>query len=224
MPYAATILTPSLLTSHPSIIPSIARLHANCILIDGTLATFIPPLNPTILTTWWEARYAETLQSQRIIIVIMTLNSESSDTQPPIPPPPPITSDRAINGLPSHVAGVVMLATPFSETGPFRGTVEKLLISPSHRRLGLARLLMGKLEAVAIEHGKTILTLGTTQGTPAEEVYPRLGWRRVGVVERNGIHPLSGELIGEVLFWKDLKVHERVMMGKAEEERLGGGS
>ena len=83
---------------------------------------------------------------------------------------------------------------------------------------------MGKLEAVAIEHGKTILTLGTTQGTPAEEVYPRLGWRRVGVVERNGIHPLSGELIGEVLFWKDLNVHERVMMGKAEEERLGGGS
>jgi hypothetical protein len=77
---------------------------------------------------------------------------------------------------------------------------------------------MGKLEAVALEHEKTILTLGTTQGTPAEEVYPRLGWRRVGVVERNGIHPLSGELIGEVLFWKDLNVHERVEMGKGQGE------
>ena len=210
MPYTATVLTPSLLTSHPSIIPSIARLHASCILIDGTLATFIPPLDPTILTNWWQARYEETLRSERIIIVIMTIASEP-------PTPPPVTSSTEINALPTLIAGVVTLSTPFSETGPFRGTVEKLLICHSHRRLGLARLLMGELEAVALEHGKTILTLGTTQGTPAEEVYPRFGWRRVGVVERNGIHPLSGGLIGEVLFWKDLNVHERVLMEKGEE-------
>jgi GNAT superfamily N-acetyltransferase len=211
MPYTATILTPSLITSHPTIIPSIARLHASCILIDGTLATYLPPLDPTILTTWWQARYAETLRSERIIIVIMTLASGPSL-------PIPMISDPVINALPSLIAGIVTLSTPFSETGPFRGTVEKLLICPSHRRLGLARLLMGKLETVALEHGKTILTLGTTQGTPAEKVYPRLGWKRVGVVERNGIHPLSGELIGEVLFWKDLNVHERVEMGKGQGE------
>jgi hypothetical protein len=114
MPYTATILTPSLITSHPTIIPSIARLHASCILIDGTLATFLPPLDPTILTTWWQARYAETLRSERIIIVIMTL---AFGPLLPIP----MTSDPTINALPTLIAGVVTLSTPFSETGPCRG-------------------------------------------------------------------------------------------------------
>ena len=211
MPYEAVLLTPDLIESKPDILSGIARVHASCILIDGTLATFLPPLNPEVLTKWWTACWKEVQRNERYIVIVLA-DASDSNTNASLATAP----DPAINALPTTIAGVVSLAIPFSETGPFRGTVEKLLVSPSHRRLGLARTLMAKRECVAMEQGKTMLTLGTTEGTPAEHVYPQLGYRRVGVVERNGIHPLSGELIGEVLFWKDLNVHERIMV-KARE-------
>lgn len=211
MPYEAVILTADLLNSNPDTLSGIARVHASCILLDGTLATFIPPLCPEVLMTWWTARWEEAQRSERVIIVVL---ADPSDPQ--IDLSLAVTQDSGINALPPTIAGVVSLVMPFSQTGPFRGTVEKLLVSPSHRRLGLGRKLMAKLEGVAMERGKTMLTLGTTVGTPAEGVYPRLGYQRVGIVERNGVHPISGKLIGEVLFWKDLNVDGSILIKATE--------
>lgn len=211
MPYEAVPLTPELIESKPDILSGIARVHASCILIDGTVATFLPPLNPEVLIKWWTACWEEAQRNERYIVVVL---ADASDSK--INASLATTIDPAINALPTTIAGVVSLAIPWSETGPFRGTVEKLLVSPSHRRLGLARILMAKLECVDMKQGKTNLSLETTEGTPAEHVYPQLGYRRVGVFERNGIHPLSGELVGDVLFCKDLNVHERIVV-KARE-------
>jgi GNAT superfamily N-acetyltransferase len=57
----------------------------------------------------------------------------------------------------SMVAGVVMLSKPPSETGPFRGIVEKLLVNPSFRRRGVATTLMLKLEEAAAAEGQPLL-------------------------------------------------------------------
>lgn len=46
---------------------------------------------------------------------------------------------------------------PVTETGPFRGEVEKLMVSPRHRLKGVARRLMDKLEAVARERHRELL-------------------------------------------------------------------
>lgn len=197
----AVVLTAALLKSHPDVFAGIARLHASCILIDGTLATFLPPLNPEVLTRWWEARWAEAQRKERVIFIVLADNSDSSFDFTLA-----TTSDEAINALPLSVAGVVSLATPFSETGPFRSLVEKFFVSPSHRRLGFGRKLMTKLEQVALSQERTNILLDTTVGTPAEQVYPRLGYRRMGVIERYGINPLDGRLVDEVWFWKDLNV------------------
>ena len=53
--------------------------------------------------------------------------------------------------------GVVMLSKPPSEKGPFRAWVEKLLVSPSFRRRGVARKLMKKLEELGKASGRTLL-------------------------------------------------------------------
>ena len=201
MVYEALLLTPNLVTTQPSILAGIAKLHASCILIDGTLATFVPPLDIEVLIEWWEVRWAESQRGERAIIVVL---SDPSDTS--IDNNLTQTSDEAVNAITSSVAGVVTLFTPFSQTGPFRAVVEKFFVSPSHRRLGLGRKLMAKLESVALENGRTNILLDTTVGTPAEKVYPRFGYRRMGVVERNGINPLTRELVDEVWFWKDLSV------------------
>jgi len=78
-----------------------------------------------------------------------------------------------------ELAGYVMLAMPESETGPFRGGVEKLFVSPRWREKGVARRVMGMLEEVAKKEGRGLLMLGTTKGSPAEVIYPRLGYVKV---------------------------------------------
>ena len=59
------------------------------------------------------------------------------------------------------VAGIVALSKPPSETGPFHGIVEKLLVSPSFRRRGVATALMMKLEEVASVEGRPLLVSET---------------------------------------------------------------
>lgn len=56
-----------------------------------------------------------------------------------------------------ELIGVVMLWMPYSETGSFRGYVEKLLIHKHHRGKGGARALMSALEAEALNRGRTLL-------------------------------------------------------------------
>jgi len=56
-----------------------------------------------------------------------------------------------------ELAGYVMLGMPVTETGPFRGSVEKLMVSPKYRQKGIAGRLMAKLEEVARAEGRTLL-------------------------------------------------------------------
>lgn len=82
---------------------------------------------------------------------------------------------------------------------------------------------MEKLEEVGRERGWTLLVslirslesfggssdvsqmLDIEIGSPAELVYPRLGYTRMGVVPRYGISPKDGRLVDEVWFYKDLR-------------------
>ena len=55
------------------------------------------------------------------------------------------------------IAGVVELATPDTDTGPFRADVEMLMVSPDHRRAGLGKRLMAAVEDAARQRGRTLL-------------------------------------------------------------------
>lgn len=50
-----------------------------------------------------------------------------------------------------------MLSIPTTEIGPFRGWVEKLLVSPRYRKTGVGKMLMRKLEELARDREKTLL-------------------------------------------------------------------
>jgi hypothetical protein len=49
--------------------------------------------------------------------------------------------------------------------------------------------------------------LDTTIGSGAEYVYPKLGYKELGIVPKYGIHPLTGKLADELFFYKDLREH-----------------
>jgi GNAT superfamily N-acetyltransferase len=74
----------------------------------------------------------------------------------------------------------VILAVPPNQ--PHRGEIAKLLVHRSARKRGIARQLMEQAESEARAEGKTLLVLDTVTGDPAERLYTRLGWTRVGVI------------------------------------------
>ena len=122
---------------HSHLIASFVHIHIACITSSPyTIATFLPPLQSDVLKAWWEARVKEEIEGTRKIIIQKAPN--------------PTTGEE-------ELAGYVMLGMPASQTGPFRGIVEKLLVPPEHRKKGIAKALMKKVEEIAKENGRTLL-------------------------------------------------------------------
>lgn len=125
---------------HAQLVPYLAALHASCITHDRMIGTFLPPLHHEKLLAWWKERIAEVNAGTRVIVLLL------SEPQPP--------GARAKG---TDLMGVAMLGMPESETGPFRGYVEKVLVSTKYRGHGGARALVSTIEAEALKHGRTLL-------------------------------------------------------------------
>lgn len=230
---------PILLTSNTphlsTLLSSLAHIHAHCILHDGQLATFLPPFSQSKIYRWWQNLLNEVSTGQRYIILLL-LPVSSRNARPTDVADVVFEADSSkivdtptltIDGEEWELAGTVSLVEPITETGPMRSLVEKLFTSPLHRRKGVARTVMRELERLAKEHGRWNIMLDTMIGSPAQGVYPRLGYSKVGEVKAYGIQPKTGDkgaqwlgeervgkgglpappggLVDEVWFWKDLR-------------------
>ncbi|KHN98164.1 Acyl-CoA N-acyltransferase [Metarhizium album ARSEF 1941] len=153
----------------------LAAIHASCITQDQAIATFLPPLSHEKLLKWWKERIAEVNDGKRLIWILVTEVDASGKPRG------------------SEVMGVVMLSTPFSETGAFRGYVEKLLVHRNFRGRGGAKALMEALENEAANMGRSVLLLDTEADSVAEAVFRKLGYVETGRVPRYGMSP-TGEL------------------------------
>ncbi|HEY6031613.1 MAG TPA: GNAT family N-acetyltransferase, partial [Gaiellaceae bacterium] len=96
----------------------------------------------------------------------------------------------------------VSLATPPNQ--PHRGDVAKLLVHRSARRRGIARLLMEHAEREALAAGKTLLVLDTVTGDPAERLYERIGWTKVGVIPDYALYP-DGRPCDTTVFFRAIR-------------------
>ncbi|KAG5912894.1 hypothetical protein E4U53_005104, partial [Claviceps sorghi] len=124
---------------HAHLTPYLAALHASCVTHDRTMATFLPPLSHEKLLAWWKERIAEVSDGRRRIWMLAS------------------EVDAVGGAKGTGVMGVVMLVTPYSETGAFRAHVEKLLVHRNFRGRGGARALMEALEGEALSMGRTML-------------------------------------------------------------------
>ena len=77
----------------------------------------------------------------------------------------------------------------------------KLLVHRRARGLGLGRLLMERAEAEALARRRHVLVLDTATGSPAESIYERLGWQRVGIIPQYALLP-DGDYCGSTFFYK----------------------
>jgi ribosomal protein S18 acetylase RimI-like enzyme len=86
---------------------------------------------------------------------------------------------------------------------PHRGEIAKMMTRLSHRRRGFARALMIEAERIAIERGRTLLTLDTGTEDGAGGLYEKLGFVKAGVIPDYAYRPHGG-LQGTTIYWKRL--------------------
>lgn len=96
-------------------------------------------------------------------------------------------------------AGMLDLATP--ENQPHRAEVQKLLVHPSYRRMGIGRDIMSALEQSAQDAGRVLLTLDTRAGDAGEALYRAQGWHEAGRVPGYAFDA-GGVARDTMFFWK----------------------
>ncbi|PKK46014.1 hypothetical protein CI102_10497 [Trichoderma harzianum] len=174
-------------SQHTHLIPAIIQMHIDCIQSDGALLRFHPPFTPAKvqkMETFWNERFSQIPTGRRITLIAL-LSSDGKDQ--------------------GDIAGIIELGMPEADTGPFRGDVEMLMVSPNYRRRGIANKLLKELEEIAKEKKRTLLQLGTDVGSTAEKyVYPRLGYVLMGIIPNYGISPRDGSLKDGAFFYKQL--------------------
>jgi ribosomal protein S18 acetylase RimI-like enzyme len=102
-----------------------------------------------------------------------------------------------------EVAGTVQVVYAWPPNQPHRADIAKLLVRRSSRGRGIAQRLMAQAEREAAAEGKTLLVLDTVTGDPAERLYEKLGWNRVGVIPNYALYP-DGRPCATTVFWKAL--------------------
>lgn len=95
-----------------AIVQDMVEIHIACSEQDGTIATFLPPWDKSEMAKWY-MKLAQEIKKGRREIILQYLKGQQGENK---------------------LAGFVMLAMPWSETGPFRASVEKLLVSPDFRK------------------------------------------------------------------------------------------
>jgi ribosomal protein S18 acetylase RimI-like enzyme len=156
-------------------LPALAGLLAACV-AAGASVNFLQPFPPQDAAAWWRAKVLPALaRGERRVLV-------------------------------ARVGGAIIgtaqldLATPPNQA--HRADVSKVLVHPQARRRGAARALMLALEAIAAEEGRTLLTLDTVTGSPAEHLYRGLGYTLAGVIPDYALAADRSGLDSTSLFWK----------------------
>jgi GNAT superfamily N-acetyltransferase len=105
--------------------------------------------------------------------------------------------------LADELVGTVQVAAAWPPNQPHRADIAKLLVRRSARNRGIGRLLMERAEAEAHDEGWTLLVLDTVTGDPAERLYERMAWTKVGVIPNYALYP-DGRPCDTTVFWKAL--------------------
>ena len=130
---------------HKFLFPQMAEIHMACIETDKTIATFLPPLDHDRITKWYEEEARPVEYGASEIVMQFVPVGEGSNTR------------KVLGGFVMLKRRINADGKLTTETGPFRGDILKLLVSPNHRGKGIARRVMEKLEEVALKTGVSLL-------------------------------------------------------------------
>lgn len=143
---------------------------------NGGSVSFMHPLAPEVAAAFWTRSLAAADAGERVVLGAM------EDGQ---------------------VVATVTLHLDCPPNQPHRGEIAKMMTRVSRRGRGIAHALMLEAERIAVERGRTLLTLDTGTDDGAGALYERLGFVRAGVIPDYALKPHGG-LQGTTLYWKRL--------------------
>lgn len=162
-----------------SIRPALCEILIDCVR-HGASVGFLVPLDAVEADAYW-SRIGRAIAEERCMLLAGALDG----------------------GGP---AGTVQLDVDTLPNQPHRATVSKLLVHTAARRRGMGEALMAELERVALDHGRSLLTLDTATGA-AVRLYERMGWRAAGTIPGYALNPDSS-LTDTTFYWKQLSGSE----------------
>ena len=157
----------------PEVISALADILVEAV-TDGASISFMHPLAPEVAAAFWTKSLAAAEAGERVVLGAM--------------------EDGAL-------VGTVTLHLDCPPNQAHRGEIAKLITRIDRRGRGIARALMLEAERVAVERGRTLLTLDTGTDDGAGILYEKLGFVRAGVIPDYALKPYGG-LQGTIIYWK----------------------
>lgn len=161
------------LTNQPPVVAALAELIIETVAHGGSVS-FMHPLAPEKAMAFWTASLSAADRGERIVL-------------------------GAFDG--DLLVGTVTLLLDCPPNQPHRGEIAKMMTRVSYRGRGIARSLMEVAEQLAIDNGRTLLTLDTAEEEGAAGLYEKLGFQRTGVIPDFALKPHGG-LTGTIIYWK----------------------
>lgn len=158
----------------------LARILIDCV-EGGASVSFMAPLSPERALSFWETVAQGVACSERLLLV-----AEAAD---------------------GRLLGTVQLVLATPENQPHRADLAKLLVARAARRQGIGAALLRAAEAAALAAGRWLLVLDTVTGSPADRLYTRAGWIRVGEIPNYALWPQGG-LCPTTIFYRDLAAED----------------
>ena len=168
---ASFTVTP--LTHRPAVVTALAEILVETVAHGGSVS-FMHPLSREQAEAFWDTSLAAAERGERIV-----LGAWDGDV----------------------LAGTVTLHLDCPPNQPHRGEIAKMMTRVLYRGQGVAKTLMRAVEQLAVEHGRTLLTLDTAEDEGAAGLYEKLGYGRAGVIPDFALKPHGG-LTGTIIFWK----------------------
>lgn len=158
-------------------LPALAQLMQACV-AGGASINFVLPFTQDDSEAWW----------RRVVLPAM----EAGERR------------LLVTRSGGRIVGSVQLALAPQPNQHHRADITKLLVDPVARRRGIARALMQRVEEVAQEEGRTLLTLDTVAGSAAEQLYLSLGYVAFGSIPRFARAPEAPRYEAASFFYKEL--------------------
>jgi GNAT superfamily N-acetyltransferase len=113
-----------------------------------------------------------------------------------------------------RILGTVVVAFAAQPNQPHRADIGKMIVHSGARGRGTGQRLLEAAEALALDHGRTLLTLDTETGSAGERLYRRCGWTPLGAIPNYSFTP-DGRLMPATFFYKELRTtHARHPAGR----------
>jgi ribosomal protein S18 acetylase RimI-like enzyme len=161
------------LRSSPEVIAALAETLIETVAHGGSVS-FMHPLAPEAATAFWTQSLAAADAGGRVVLGAME------------------------NG---ELVGTVTLLLDLPPNQPHRGEIAKMMVRVSKRGRGVARALMVEAERIAVERGRTLVTLDTAEEEGAAGFYEKLGFTAAGLIPDFAYKPHGG-LTGTIYYWK----------------------